>query len=105
MHLMDTAGQEDYAELRVLGHANTNCFIVSFSVADKVDLIKDLNFRSGIQTKVQYLAILIKIRPSFFHIYHPTHKMSQQILGFVENEAIKKSKYVIRKCNLHENHI
>ena len=48
MHLMDTAGQEDYAELRVLGHANTNCFIVSFSVADKVDFLKDLNFRSGI---------------------------------------------------------
>ena len=48
MHLMDTAGQEDYAELRVLGHANTNCFIVSFSVADKVDYLKDLNFRSGI---------------------------------------------------------
>ena len=54
MHLMDTAGQEDYAELRVLGHANTNCFIVSFSVADKVDFLKDLNFRSGIQTKVQF---------------------------------------------------
>ena len=36
MHLMDTAGQEDYAELRVLGHAKTNCFIVCFSVADKV---------------------------------------------------------------------
>ena len=65
MHLMDTAGQEDYAELRVLGHANTNCFIVSFSVADKVDFLKDLNFRSGIQTKVHYLDILIKIRPSY----------------------------------------
>ena len=64
MHLMDTAGQEDYAELRVLGHANTNCFIVSFSVADKVDFLKDLNFRSGIQTKSKYLAILIKIRTS-----------------------------------------
>ena len=92
MHLMDTAGQEDYAELRVLGHANTNCFIVSFSVADKVDFLKDLNFRSGIQTKSKYLAILIKIRTSFFHIYHPTHQVSQQILGFVENKAIKKSK-------------
>jgi GTPase SAR1 family protein len=55
MHLMDTAGQEDYAELRVLGHANTNCFIVSFSVADKVDFLKDLNFRSGIQTKMIWI--------------------------------------------------
>ena len=46
MHLMDTAGQEDYAELRVLGHAKTNCFIVSFSVADKVDDVQDLNLIS-----------------------------------------------------------
>ena len=45
MHLMDTAGQEDYAELRVLGHANTNCFIVSFSVADKVDFFKIFEFQ------------------------------------------------------------
>ena len=33
---MDTAGQEDYKELRVLGLNNTDCFIVCFSVADSV---------------------------------------------------------------------
>jgi small GTP-binding protein len=33
---MDTAGQEDFKSLRVLGHKNTNCFIVCFSVVDMV---------------------------------------------------------------------
>lgn len=36
MHLMDTAGQEDYAELRVLGLKDADCFLMCFSVADKV---------------------------------------------------------------------
>lgn len=36
MNIMDTAGQEDYANLRVLSFKNTNCFIVCFSVVDMV---------------------------------------------------------------------
>ncbi len=36
MNLMDTAGQEEYENIRVLGYPTTNCFIACFSVADTV---------------------------------------------------------------------
>lgn len=35
MQLKDTAGQEDFAELRVLGYKSADCFILCFSVVDK----------------------------------------------------------------------
>ena len=36
LNLLDSAGQEDYRELRVLGYNNTDCFVLCFSVAGAV---------------------------------------------------------------------
>ena len=36
LQLWDTAGQEGYDRIRILGYDNTNCFVVCFSVVDSV---------------------------------------------------------------------
>jgi len=38
LDLYDTAGQEDYDRLRVICYANTNVFIVCYSIASKISL-------------------------------------------------------------------
>ena len=37
--LWDTAGQEEFERIRVLGYENTTCFVVCFSVVDDITFV------------------------------------------------------------------
>ena len=60
MNLLDTAGQEEFENIRVLGYPNTDCFIVCFSVMDSVTFNNiSLNWLPELRTHAPTAKILL----------------------------------------------
>ena len=59
LQLWDTAGQEGFEHIRVLGYESTDCFIVCFSVVDAITFSNVSHWLDELRNSVPTAKILL----------------------------------------------